>query len=179
MAYIYKIQNIKNGKYYIGSANNFEIRKKQHINDLNKLKHHNYLLQRDWNYYGDENFKFTVLEVVPDDQKFQKEQEYLDLLVGKENEIYNICRTSVGSLVVLSFHPYTRKCKVCKKRFKTYDLKEYICSVDCEMKYDCFSDEYDHPEDYNWKNSCYEYKNIEDWDVDDFTAADWDDRWSK
>lgn len=172
MAYIYKIQNTKNGKYYIGSTNEYAVRIPQHIRDLDKQCHHNYRLQRDWDRYGKECFEFSILEEVPNDKKFQIEQEYLNSLVGKEGQIYNICRTSIGGLA-LSFHPYIRKCKVCYNRFKTFDLKEYFCSVDCEMKYDFFPDEFDDDE-RGWRESNYEYKDIDDWDVDDHLAA-WHD----
>lgn len=177
MACIYKIKNIENGKYYIGSTKNYEGRKKQHILQLKNRNHHNYKLQKDWDFYGEECFEFSVLEEVSDNEQFKKEQWYLDSLEGKEGEIYNICRTSYGGLA-MSFHPYLRPCKVCNNNFKTYDLRQFTCSSECEMQYDLFPDEYDN-DDESWKKSNYEYKDINDWDVDDFMAADFDDRWSK
>lgn len=178
MAFIYKITNIKNNKYYIGSTSNFKKRKYQHTYELCNHKHHNRLLQKDWDYYGEENFEFIILETIPDDCKLQREQEYLDSLIGKENEIYNICSDCQGGSA-MSFRPRMVKCKICKKHFDTYDLTEKVCSFDCEMIYETFKDEYNHPENYRWKRSNYERKHINNWDVDDFTAADWDDRMSK
>lgn len=127
---------------------------------------------------GEENFEFIILEDIPDDYKLQREQEYLDSLIGKEDEIYNICSDCQGGFA-MSFRPRMRRCKVCRELFKTFDLREFTCSVQCEIEYENFKDEYDHPEDYRWRHSNYERKCINDWDVDDFTAADWDDRWSK
>lgn len=178
MAFIYKITNLKNNKYYIGSTNNFKKRKYQHTYELNNHKHFNRLLQKDWDYYGEENFEFIILEDIPDDYKLQREQEYLDSLIGKEDEIYNICSDCQGGFT-MSFRPRMRRCKVCRELFKTFDLRELTCSVQCEIEYENFKDEYDHPEDYRWRHSNYERKCINDWDVDDFTAADWDNRWSK
>ena len=177
MAYIYKIQNLKNNKYYIGSTNSFKTRKRQHISDLNNSRHHNYKLQEDWDIHGENNFKFSVLERITKSKQYEREQDYLDLMVGKESEVYNIRSTSIGDFA-LTFHPIVRECKVCYRRFKTYDLVEFCCSADCEMKYDFFPEEFD-SEERGWRESNYEYKNIEDWDVDDFIAAAWDDRWSK
>lgn len=60
---IYKITNIKNNKVYIGESNNVEKRWEQHLLDLRENNHHNYKLQNDWNAFGEDFFKFEVLEV--------------------------------------------------------------------------------------------------------------------
>ena len=49
---IYKIINIKNGKFYLGSSNNFKQRVKRHKRDLKFNRHHNIYLQRIYNKYG-------------------------------------------------------------------------------------------------------------------------------
>lgn len=59
---IYKIENLINGKLYIGQSKNIESRWKQHLSELNNHTHHNYKLQRDWIEYGNEAFKFSILE---------------------------------------------------------------------------------------------------------------------
>ena len=48
---VYKILNIKNDKFYIGSTSTigFENRWKKHILDLNNNCHHSVYLQRSWN----------------------------------------------------------------------------------------------------------------------------------
>lgn len=61
---VYKIENIKNNKVYIGESFNIEERWKVHINDLNKGKHHSRKLQEDWNEYGKDCFKFDILESI-------------------------------------------------------------------------------------------------------------------
>lgn len=61
---VYKIENIKNDKVYIGESFNIEERWKIHINDLNKGKHHSRKLQDDWNEYGKDYFKFDILKAI-------------------------------------------------------------------------------------------------------------------
>lgn len=62
---IYKIV-CYNNKFYIGSSINIDKRIKDHIRSLNKNKHHNSHLQRAWNEYGENNFKFEVIETIHD-----------------------------------------------------------------------------------------------------------------
>lgn len=61
---VYKITNLINNKIYIGSAMDFEGRKYRHLNSLKKNKHHSIKLQRAYNKYGEESFKFEILEKV-------------------------------------------------------------------------------------------------------------------
>lgn len=85
---IYKIINIINNKFYIGSAINFYIRWNRHKNNLRKGLHVNKILQNSWNKYGQENFKFEIVEEILDKSKLiEREQYYLDLLKPE----YNIC----------------------------------------------------------------------------------------
>ncbi len=53
---IYYWNNKINNKKYVGSAKDFIIRKKRHLNYLNKNDHYNIKLQRSWNKYGLNNF---------------------------------------------------------------------------------------------------------------------------
>lgn len=62
MNYLYKIQNIINGKIYIGVSKNPNRRFNYHLNMLKKNKHHSIKLQNDFNIFGIENFKFKILE---------------------------------------------------------------------------------------------------------------------
>lgn len=60
--HIYKIENLMNGKVYIGQTTRNPIkRKRDHINTLKLKTHANPHLQQAFNKYGEPNFKFTVL----------------------------------------------------------------------------------------------------------------------
>jgi len=62
---IYKIINVINNKFYVGSAVNFEKRKARHLWRLRRGDHANKHLQAAWQKYGDKAFVFAVVEVVP------------------------------------------------------------------------------------------------------------------
>ena len=75
---IYKITNKINNKPYIGSSNNIKRRWRQHISLLNNNKHHSIKLQRAWNKYGQDNFKFEILEECEVEKLLYLEQFYID-----------------------------------------------------------------------------------------------------
>lgn len=90
MAVIYRITNMANNKYYIGSAESFARREWQHKYDLKRGMHKNPRLQAAWNKYGEEMFVFEVIEEVPDGiNVLQIEDTYLFKIVGNE-DCYNI-----------------------------------------------------------------------------------------
>jgi group I intron endonuclease len=97
---IYKILNSVTGRYYIGSAVNFNTRKSHHFGKLRRNVHDNNYLQRAFNKYGEDSFSFIVMEYVADKSKLiEREQYYLDNLKPCERDIgYNICPTA-GNLL--------------------------------------------------------------------------------
>jgi len=58
---IYCIENLINGKKYIGLAIDIEKRWKRHLSELTKNKHSNTHLQNSWDKYGCENFDFWII----------------------------------------------------------------------------------------------------------------------
>jgi group I intron endonuclease len=105
---IYAIVNKINGKFYIGSAarkgdvssaSGFYARWHEHLSELNRSAHCSSYLQRAWNKYGGENFKFQILEFVSPEKCIEVEQMYLDLFPkGDRDTVYNTCFTA-GSIL--------------------------------------------------------------------------------
>jgi len=90
MAVIYRITNMANGHYYIGSAESFARREWQHKYDLKRGAHKNPRLQAAWNKYGADMFVFEVIEEVPEGRAtFDVENTYLMKCVGQP-DCYNI-----------------------------------------------------------------------------------------
>ncbi len=83
---IYKITCLVNGKVYIGSAVDLEDREFNHFNK----KAHNRLLRRAFKFYGKENFKFEILELVENENLLlYHEQYYLDTLLFAQEYIFS------------------------------------------------------------------------------------------
>jgi group I intron endonuclease len=83
---IYKIINLVNDKFYVGSTTNKKVRFRQHRNLLRGNRHHCKHLQAAWNKYGEPKFDFLVIEEVPDTRSLlEVEDTYLVQHVGKEH----------------------------------------------------------------------------------------------
>jgi len=88
---IYKITNIVNNKCYIGQSISIKNRWWDHENLLTRNKHHSFHLQRSWNKYGKENFKFEILEICPDEELNEKEIKFVNLYKVNDRKFgYNI-----------------------------------------------------------------------------------------
>lgn len=86
---IYRIRNIENGKFYIGSSNNIFKRWMKHKSELNLNKHHSLILQNAWNKYGEKSFIFEILKEVNELDLLNEEQKELDKFDLK-TQTYNI-----------------------------------------------------------------------------------------
>lgn len=100
IGYIYIIQNMINGKYYLGSTKNVQVRKTKHFRELRNNSHHSILLQRAVNKYGIENFEFIIIET--SFNYFKREQELLDNLNFKDS--YNVSSSATGGDFITN-HP--------------------------------------------------------------------------
>lgn len=81
---IYKIRNVVNGKFYVGSTTNTRERFRTHRGRLRNNKHHCLHLQAAWNKYGEDCFKFEVVETVDaEEQLWEVEDRWLEEHFGK------------------------------------------------------------------------------------------------
>jgi len=82
---IYKIANLITGDFYIGSAVKFKNRFYGHKYCLRNQKHSNKYLQRVWDKYKEENFKFEILATCPKEYLLKLEQWFIDTQKPKYN----------------------------------------------------------------------------------------------
>lgn len=87
---VYKIENVKNGDFYIGGSINIKNRWSGHKSHFRKNIHTNPRMQNVWNKYGESIFEFSILEITKSKKKIieEREQHYIDEL----NPVYNVRR---------------------------------------------------------------------------------------
>lgn len=127
---IYKILNLQNGKYYIGSAKNLDYRFSRHKFDFYNNCHHNIYLQRAFNLYGANSFEFHILEYCEKEKLIEREQYWIDDL----KPAYNILKIAYSRLG--SKHTKETKAKMSAKAmgrknrlgFKTSDVTKALMS---------------------------------------------------
>ena len=87
---IYKIINVINNKFYVGSAVDLKRRKARHFSELRNGRHNNRHLQSAWVKYGEAAFIFVVVEELPPEADLlAAENVWLKEHVGKDH-CYNI-----------------------------------------------------------------------------------------
>jgi group I intron endonuclease len=91
---IYKIVNLLDNHFYIGSTQNFIKRYYTHINHIRTNKQSCTLLIRAINKYKEENFKLEIVEECLPEEILVREQHYLDTLCPQ----YNIAKVAGSNL---------------------------------------------------------------------------------
>ena len=88
---IYCITNIISNKKYIGQSKNLNKRKGEHLRSLSGNYHHNCHLQRAFNKYGANAFKFETMEECEEHLLDSKEKHYIKMLnTWNSEEGYNL-----------------------------------------------------------------------------------------
>ena len=134
---IYKIRNVVNNKFYVGSTIHKKVRFREHRKQLRKGRHHCKHLQAAWNKYGEECFKFEVVEEVSSDKSLvAAENIWLSQHVG-EAYCYNSGRSADA--------PWRGGEKEKHPRFgKTLD-PEQRAQISASLKAYYAADPYNHP----------------------------------
>lgn len=99
---IYKIINVINNKFYVGSAVDFKRRKTRHFSELRTNKHNNRHLQSAWNKYGEQSFVFVIVEQLsPGVDLLAAENVWLKEHVGKDY-CYNLGVNATAPMMGMS-----------------------------------------------------------------------------
>lgn len=94
---IYKIENTVNGKVYVGQTKDLKRRKTSHFCDLRYNRHHNCHLQNAFNKYGENAFRFEVIEYCHETLLNSREAYWVNILHAQEPEAgYNIIDGGAG-----------------------------------------------------------------------------------
>lgn len=89
---VYKLINVKSGKFYIGSTYKFKQRWAEHRRQLESGKHTNTYLLNAFKQDDTGNFVFEILDIIADKiERLAKEQEYLNKWYDKQDNCYNLC----------------------------------------------------------------------------------------
>lgn len=163
---IYKITNLKNNKYYIGSSYNVKTRIRKHFELLKRNKHHSIHFQNAYNKYGRKSFYYEVLEICDVNNILIIEQTYLDN-ISNWKKVYNISRIASGSNYDILTHPNQKEIRLKMsignsgkhtKPFYVNNIRyEKLQDAADEFKVDIKSISY-RIKNWNYKNYFYENK---------------------
>jgi group I intron endonuclease len=109
---VYLIENVANGRRYVGSANSLKKRFREHRRQLSEGRHHSRFLQRAWNKYGPLFFRFTVVAYCSRDDLLFYEQRLIDGL----RPDYNTAPTAGSQLGYRHTEDSRRKMSFARRR---------------------------------------------------------------
>lgn len=92
---IYSITNTVNGKRYVGQTSDYTKRMNSHLSSLRGGRSHNRHLQAAFNKYGEDSFRFDVIEYCDIDQLNDREQYWIESM-GTYRDGYNLDQGGAG-----------------------------------------------------------------------------------
>lgn len=120
---IYCIENTTNNKKYIGQSVNIEGRWAKHKTALRQNSHDNDYLQKAWNKYGEDKFKFYILEKCDKNKLNEKEIYYINFYNTLNDQFgYNL--KNGGQAGTITEYGKIKKSNSLKETYKNTDLKE-------------------------------------------------------
>lgn len=137
---IYKIINIQNGRFYIGSAKEFKNRWSNHYSSLRRNRHHNKFLQNDFNKYGEKTFLFEIVEVMLNhttEERRLREQAYIDQSLNdleKKDLCFNLAKNTVLKEGPWSSDPEATRIKMSEASKKRWNKPRYRDEISEKMK---------------------------------------------
>lgn len=93
---IYKIENVDNGKKYVGSAVDYKRRIRRHTRALKDNNHRNQHLQRSWDKHGPASFLFNRLLICEKNELYRYEQLLIDILEPEYNMARSVSQPFLG-----------------------------------------------------------------------------------
>ena len=130
---VYCITNTSNNKCYIGSTNDLAYRESMHFHKLKYNTHGNKHLQNAYNKYGGDNFEFSVVELIGEDEFTKeylllREQYYIDT-VKPEYNILQIAGSSLGFV-----HTEETKAKISSSMLGVKKSEEHAKNISLSQK---------------------------------------------
>jgi group I intron endonuclease len=101
--------------YYGSAASSFINRRSGHLNKLRKNDHANRHMQNAWNKYGEQSFRFSIVEECEPQRCLEVEQRYIAQFFGAEN-CMNLSPTAQNTLGVKYSEESRRKLSECHSK---------------------------------------------------------------
>lgn len=101
---IYAIENLRNGRKYLGATADFRQRWRRHVLDLNQSLHANEDLQAAWIKFGEDAFRFVVIEEIEGQDALRRRERHWIEVYSKHTDLYNAVRAAdEGQKVTYTF----------------------------------------------------------------------------